>query len=210
MLIYHYDKSKHGNVIFMSEASRKSSKGLKLLNISDVQEACDAVSILPFLHACSGCGTTSATYGHGKKSILHKVSTSKDVQANSRQFHLEGCKQEQIGEEGIQLFKLMYSCTKDIFLNSLRYTKYMDLIVSQNIKVLPEKLPPTERAAYFHSIRVYLQVRKYSGHKSVFELTPDYHVEKIFLSMFSAKLSQNTLTNIFFTVMIRGSFDHCK
>ena len=189
----------------MSEASRKSSKGLKLLNISQVQEACDAVSILPFLHAWSGCYTTSATYGHGKKGILHKVSTSTYVQAISRQFHLEGCKQEQIGEEGIQLFKLMYSCTKDISLNSLRYTKYMDLIASQNIKVLPEKLPPTERAAYLHSLRVYLQVRKYSGHKSVVELTPCYHVEKIFLRTFSAKLAQNTLTNIFATVMIRGN-----
>ena len=33
-----------------------------------------------FLHAWSGCDTTSATYGHGKTSLLKKIKNSEELQ----------------------------------------------------------------------------------------------------------------------------------
>ena len=55
--------------------------------------------------------------------------------------------------------KLMYGGTLTDTLGSLRYVKYMKLA---SAKQKLEKLPPTERAAYFHSLRVYDQVREWN------------------------------------------------
>ena len=42
-------------------------------------------------------------------------------------------------------------------LSSLRYAKFMEF-VSTSMQLLPETLPPTERALTFHAYRVHLQV----------------------------------------------------
>ena len=42
-------------------------------------------------------------------------------------------------------------------LRYLRYLNYMKMAASAS-KINPSKLPPTERAAWFHSLRTYLQV----------------------------------------------------
>ena len=47
---------------------------------------------------------------------------------------------------------------KNDSLNQLRYNRYMDTIASSKSSLDPQKLPPTERAAYYHSLRVHLQV----------------------------------------------------
>ena len=42
----------------------------------------------------------------------------------------------------------------------MRHNKYIDTAVKGII--LPEKLPPTERAAYFHGLRAHLQIMQWS------------------------------------------------
>ena len=42
-------------------------------------------------------------------------------------------------------------------LNSPRYAKFMEMVASAK-NIDPQKLPPTARAAYYHSLRVHLQV----------------------------------------------------
>ena len=42
--------------------------------------------------------------------------------------------------------------------NNLRYYKYMDAVASNSTYLDPQKLSPTERVAYFHSLRVHLQI----------------------------------------------------
>ena len=64
---------------------------------------------------------------------------------------------EQIGKGGIRLFVVMYGGKREDSLNSLRYAKFMEMISSKT-SLDPQKLPPTERAAHFHSLRVHLQV----------------------------------------------------
>ena len=65
---------------------------------------------------------------------------------------------EQIGKAGIRLYVVLYGGRADDYLNSLLYTKYMEMVSTSKTSTDPQKLPPTERAAYFHSLRVYLQV----------------------------------------------------
>ena len=65
---------------------------------------------------------------------------------------------EQVGEAGIRLFVIMYGGKQSDSLNNLRYAKFMEIVSSSKATLDPQKLPPTERAAFFHSLRVHLQV----------------------------------------------------
>ena len=58
---------------------------------------------------------------------------------------------EQVGEAGVQLFVIVFGGKQSDSLNTLRYTKYME-------NIDPQKLPPTARAAHYHSLHVHLQV----------------------------------------------------
>ena len=80
LLMYHWNQNM-ADVYFHSEAKR-SKKGLKVWKIQDlVKKAGKLVtSHLLFIHAWSGCDTTSATYGHGKTSILKKIQQSEELQ----------------------------------------------------------------------------------------------------------------------------------
>ncbi len=68
-----------------------------------------------------------------------------------------GATQEEIACAGCQVFLNLYGGKATDSLTSLRYSKFMEMM--SNGKVLePERLPPTERAAFFHSLRVHYQV----------------------------------------------------
>ena len=66
--------------------------------------------------------------------------------------------QSEVIKSGHDLFVAMYGSKKDDSLNHLRHVKYMDIAAECGRKIEPERLPPTERAAAFHSMRVHLQV----------------------------------------------------
>ena len=57
---------------------------------------------------------------------------------------------DKIDAAGCQLFVLMYCGRKGDSLNSLRYTKYMELVTSSK-KIESQKLPPTARAYFICS-----------------------------------------------------------
>ena len=64
---------------------------------------------------------------------------------------------EVIVEAGIRLFVLLYGA-KERSLNVHRYFTYNKLNSSSKTQVKPEKLPPTEVAAEYHSLRVHCQI----------------------------------------------------
>ena len=65
--------------------------------------------------------------------------------------------QEEVGNAGFGLFRCMYGANAQDTHTSLRYARYMQMI-AMGSAIEPQTLPPTERAAYFHSLRVHLQV----------------------------------------------------
>ena len=64
---------------------------------------------------------------------------------------------EEIGSAGIRLFVHLYGGKQTDSLNSLRYAKFMEM-ASCGKTLEPERLPPTERAAFSHCLRVHHQV----------------------------------------------------
>ena len=124
-----------------------------------VTKAGDVItSHLLFLHAWSGCDTTSATFGQGKTSLMKRFKESKELQQISSLMSENTTTAEQIGKAGMRLFVITYGGKQEDSLNSLRYIKFMEMVSSSKTSVDPQKLPPTERAAHYHSLRVHLQV----------------------------------------------------
>ena len=64
-------------------------------------------------------------------------------------------------------------------LDSLRYAKYMNMLATNTMKVDPQRLTPTERAAYFHSLRVHFQVRVWKTLDKCVENPGDWGWKKI-------------------------------
>ena len=68
---------------------------------------------------------------------------------------------DEVASAGTKLLVLLYGGQISDNLNRLRFAKYMQKIPTS--PVLPENLPPTERAAFYHSLRVHLQVMQWAA-----------------------------------------------
>lgn len=96
---------------------------------------------------------------HGKTSLMKRIRESQELQQMSLTLSNPDATVEQIGKAGVRTFVMMYGGKKNDSLNCLRHAKFMEMITSSKLTSLdPQKLPLTERAAYFHSLRVHLQV----------------------------------------------------
>ena len=159
LLIYHW-KSNMADIYFYSEAKKSQKKNLVVLKIRDITSKVGQVitANILFLHAWSGCDTTSATYGHGKTALLKKIKDSEELQQISSLMYDPDATPEEIGKAGNRLFIILYGGKQEDSLNKLRYAKFMEMVSLAKTSIDPQKLPPTERAAYFHSLRVHLQV----------------------------------------------------
>ena len=114
----------------------------------------DVRKYIPFIHAFGGCDTTSAKFGLGKLSIMTLIGKS-DAARQAAVFLKNDSTPEDIKEGDLQLFVMLYAGKVSDNLVSLRYAKYMKMSSTTELK--PEKLPPTEKAAYFHCLRVFHQ-----------------------------------------------------
>lgn len=115
-----------------------------------------------FLHAISGCDTTSCFYFKGKNSIFKSFEkASSEVKNAVEIFKQKNQSVESISENGISCILQMYNAGKKIkCLNELRHVIFLKNIVKEKAVNLAS-LPPTNDAAAQHCFRVYLQVQKW-------------------------------------------------
>ena len=95
-------------------------------------------------------------------SIQQKQKKKFDSSRSSRLFCDSNVTPEQIGAPGLRMFVLLHGEKDTDNLSSLRYAKYMKM-ASTTLSLKPEKLPPTNRAAYFYFLLVYYQVQKWNS-----------------------------------------------
>ena len=62
-----------------------------------------------------------------------------------------------VSKAGCSLLSLVYGGKLNDHLNKIRYNAYCHMVAVSLRRPQPEKLPPTERAAHFHSLRVHYQ-----------------------------------------------------
>ena len=150
LLLKHWMDHMQEIIFFTEKSKRLWNKSEKCRNMGEFRY------YLPFIHAWSGCDTTSSIFNKGKPSFLNLVKKSVVLREAGRVFYSLSSTKDGIAEVGYTIFKLLYGGKSEDSLNKLRYFKYLDMAYKGIIE--PEKLPPTQRTAYFHSLRVYLQV----------------------------------------------------
>ncbi|KAG1653060.1 Ubiquitin-associated domain-containing protein 2 [Nymphon striatum] len=110
------------------------------------------------IQAVSGCDATSAIFDQGKPSIIKLVEKSKKARNFCDILMSSDSTVKEVGGPGIGLWVLMYSGRENDTLSHLRFVNYMKMTATSKKQLQPEKLPPTKRASWFHSLRVYHQI----------------------------------------------------
>lgn len=115
-----------------------------------------------FLHAISGCDTTSRPYGIGKAGALKKYVNSQHFREQAKVFDLPSSLDDVVaaGEEALVS---LYGGKPGEKLDTLRHQRYCEKLATKSSQIQPQNLPPTSAAAKYHSQRVYLQVKQWKG-----------------------------------------------
>ena len=168
LLCYHVEQQSH-TVVFTSDAKKGTAKPPRVWDIHNTQEAigkelCDC---LPFLHALTGCDTTSRLFGIGKTSCLKKIKKSAHLRLQAAVFNNQNSTEESIIKAGEEALVNIYDGISPENLDILRYRKYVSKIMNSTSVVEANHLPPTSSAALHHSKRVYLQTQQWIGEGDV-------------------------------------------
>ena len=107
-------------------------------------------------HAWCGCDTTSAIHNKGKVKILLYLKDKK-FRENVNVFGKLESSADEIKLAATKITLKLYGGKDDDNLASLRRAKFKQMVAEKS-KFHPEDLPPTERAIFFHALRVHLQV----------------------------------------------------
>ena len=156
MLLRHF-KPSMADMYMLSEKGSKKSCQKDIWNICDIYSALGdrMTEQLPVIHAISGCDTTSALFGLGKASILRKILSNEQSINLTRTLCHPRATIEDVAKDGLHLMRIIYSCEQQQSLDRGRYLSYMNMVAHSPNRPRPEKLPLTERAAYFHVLRVH-------------------------------------------------------
>ena len=121
---------------------------------------------LLFLHAFTGCDTTSAFYGKGKIKFAKILCSRNDIQAAARIFQSKKNLQRmksRLYNAGLKCVLTLYGAPENIdCLNEWRYLQYLQK-AQKKTKINLARLPPTHSAAREHIKRVYYQVQAWQG-----------------------------------------------
>ncbi|GBO07010.1 hypothetical protein AVEN_61241-1 [Araneus ventricosus] len=119
-----------------------------------------------FIHAFSGCDTTSAVFSHGKTkfcSLLEEIYTWKKKYKYFSTLKLPLTKWLRQAKLFLIIYIIYNPRTSACDLNHLHYTLFTQS--ATKVRSTLACLPPTVDAARFHALRSYLQTQKWLGHE---------------------------------------------
>lgn len=165
LLIYHI---KENNVCLLRPG--KGAKGDKISKINEIQTKLGHTKEhILFIHAMSGCDTTSFLYNKSKKCFLKSLQENEDLCRDLNVFQELNADIAVLIKSGLKVLLNLYRCPKKIHnINQLRHTLYIRMTSRQslNSELCLASLPPTEESAKQHILRTYFQVifLKYKVH----------------------------------------------
>lgn len=147
----------------------KTGTGIsKIWNIIDLQQKLgDMKDVILFLHASTGCDTTSALYKKGKRTAWKLLSTSEDLRNKVKIFNMPGAIRSDLEAAGENFLLHLYGDRRCKTLNELRYFTLHKKVARQKVSASFDlaSLPPTSEASSLHFLRVYLQVQQWLGNQ---------------------------------------------
>lgn len=118
----------------------------------------DVCSYLLFVHAFSGCDSTSSIYGIGKGIFLKKVMSDERLKEIAFTFLKPNMSQKDVVLAGEAAMCIIYKGNPGDSLDNIRHKQLVKKVTTASSFVKPEKLPPTSSATKYHSLRVYFQI----------------------------------------------------
>ncbi|KAG7177299.1 hypothetical protein Hamer_G000597 [Homarus americanus] len=137
-------------LLFRSEGHQTSKKMRRIWNINWLKKQLGPkiCSLLPFVHAITGCDTTSRLFGVGKEAALKKLRSNVELKKEAAGFLKQSSKEEVTCLNGGDYGE---------GLAVLRYRKFCEKAMRGCSFVQVHTLPPTTAAAQSHSARTYFQ-----------------------------------------------------
>ncbi|CAH2218497.1 jg2186 [Pararge aegeria aegeria] len=120
-------------------------------------------NLVAFIHAFTGCDTTSAFFKQGKAKIIKLLEKNTSLNEEALIFNKTNATAEEIENAGKKIIAAMYGGTKscNLQLNELRYLCFKSSSTKKAFNLA--MLPPTELAAKQHTFRAYYQVQQWLG-----------------------------------------------
>ena len=112
-----------------------------------------------FVHAFSGCDTTSHIYGVGKSVLLKKCNKDENIRQLASIFLQPEVTHDTVQIAGENIPVALYNGAKIQSLDILRYCKFLQKVQTKSTALHVQSLPPTSDAARFHSYRTFLQTQ---------------------------------------------------
>ena len=147
MLVHHFNPSEHADIFYMPGSIVIS---VRLMCSALGQSMCDC---LPFIHAASGCDTTSAFYNIGKVKPFQLIKKSEEYQKLAMLFGDTNSDQNDRNQFGIAFVLKLYDKRCYTSLEKLRYAQF-----TSSVYIAPERRAPTTNATQYHFQRVHHQV----------------------------------------------------
>jgi hypothetical protein len=165
LLLMHHFKSSMCDMYMHSEVSGRHGRVSNLIPIRQLcQKAGDLVCrCILVIHAISGCDTTSALFGIGKRSAYRKLKSMPKIVELTEILSNAKSLDKQVSAAGQQMVLCLYGASNGETLNALRHRLYMHFTVTRSTIVKPEKLPPTEHSCDLHVKRVHLQALQWES-----------------------------------------------
>ena len=157
LLIHHVAENPTHYPVYLTDMTKKKGHQRECYKVNDIAEKhTEIAQYLLFAHAFTGCDTTSAIHHFGKTAIFDKVNNSDSLKSIIRKFYQESSPEE-IGNATIRFFELLHSPSDS--LSTIRKKKNEQIVLSNRANIDPSSLPPSPRAAYYHGLRVYHQLK---------------------------------------------------
>ena len=151
-------------LFFMPEPKKRSKKPRRIWNINQTKEQLGPIVCkhILFIHAVSGCDTTSRLFGIGKGQALKTYCSSELFQEQAHVFDTNDGNKEEIVSAGEKAVICLYK-SKNEGLDDLRHKKFCQKVATSSSPVQASSIPPTSAACHYHSLRVYHQVQQWKG-----------------------------------------------
>jgi len=162
LFLYHADMD--SKELYFRPEPKSNARNVRLWNIRKSKEKLGSsiFSKLLFIHAITGCDTTSRLYGIGKATSLLKIRRN-ELSKIADVFMKDGVHKDGIIKAGENALVILYNGDIGEELNALRFKKFQEKVLKSYKYVDASDLPPTSGAAKFHSLRAYYQVQVWRG-----------------------------------------------
>ena len=164
MLLLYYAGDNRG-LYFRSDKLRAH----KVYNICEMKKTLgsDLCSQLLFIHAFTGCDSTSRIFSVGKQAAFHKlVNGDSTLKSCADLFLIPNQDNTTIEDHGAKAMAVLFGGKSTDSLASLCYHIFSRKLVTNKSVLTPERLPPTECSTKYHSFRTYFQIMAWLGKES--------------------------------------------